>query len=46
MLGLGLSGLSQSKTAASDLLGFAFGPLAQKALALLILRGREETLDA
>lgn len=36
MLGLGLSGLSQSKTAASDLLGFVFGPLAQKALGLFV----------
>ena len=36
LLGLGLSGLSQSKTAASDLLGFAFGPLAQKALGLFV----------
>ena len=36
LLGLGLSGLSQSKTAASDLLGFAFGPWAQKALGLLV----------
>ena len=36
LLGLGLSGLSQSKTAASDLLGFAFGPLAQKALGMFV----------
>ena len=36
LLGLGLSGLSQSKTAASDLLGFAFGPLAQKTLGLFV----------
>jgi amino acid transporter len=36
LLGLGLSGLSQSKTAASDLLGLAFGPLAQKALGLFV----------
>jgi len=36
LLGLGLTGLSQSKTAASDLLGFAFGPLAQKALGLFV----------
>jgi amino acid transporter len=36
LLGLGLSGLSQSKTAASDLLGFAFGPWAQKALGLFV----------
>jgi len=36
LLGLGLSGLSQSKTAASDLLGFSFGPLAQKALGLFV----------
>jgi basic amino acid/polyamine antiporter, APA family len=36
LLGLGLSGLSESKTAASDLLGFAFGPLAQKALGLFV----------
>jgi len=36
LLGLGLSGLSQSKTAASDLLGVAFGPWAQKALGLFV----------
>ena len=36
LLGLGLSGLSQSKTAASDLLGFAFGPWAQKTLGLFV----------
>ena len=36
LLGLGVSGLSQSKTAASDLLGLAFGPLAQKALGLFV----------
>ncbi len=36
LLGLGLSGLSQSKTAASDMLGFAFGPLAQKALGMFV----------
>lgn len=36
LLGLGLSGLSQSKTAASDLLGLAFGPWAQKALGLFV----------
>ena len=36
LLGLGLNGLSQSKTAASDLLGFAFGPWAQKALSLFV----------
>ena len=34
--GLGLEGLSQSKTAASDLLGQAFGPWAQKALGLFV----------
>jgi basic amino acid/polyamine antiporter, APA family len=34
--GLGLEGLSNSKTAASDLLGLAFGPWAQKALGLLV----------
>ena len=36
LLGLGLSGLSQSKTAAADLLGLAFGPWAQKALGLFV----------
>ena len=36
LLGLGLSGLSQSKTAAGDLLGLAFGPRAQKALGLFV----------
>jgi amino acid transporter len=36
LLGLGLNGLSQSKTAASDLLGLAFGPWAQKALGLFV----------
>jgi amino acid transporter len=36
LLGLGLSGLSQSKTAAGDLLGIAFGPWAQKSLGLFV----------
>jgi basic amino acid/polyamine antiporter, APA family len=36
LMGLGLSGLSQSKTAAADLLGLAFGPWAQKALGLFV----------
>jgi amino acid transporter len=36
ILGLGLNGLSQSKTAAADLLGLAFGPWAQKALGLFV----------
>ncbi|WP_350296587.1 amino acid permease [Limnohabitans sp. Rim8] len=36
LLGLGLDGLSQSKTAAGDLLGLAFGPWAQKALGLFV----------
>jgi amino acid transporter len=36
LLGLGFSGLSQSKTAAGDLLGLAFGPWAQKALGLFV----------
>jgi amino acid transporter len=36
LLGLGLNGLSQSKTAAGDLLGLAFGPWAQKALGLFV----------
>jgi len=36
MWGLGLQGLSSSKTAASDLLGQAFGPWAQKALGLFV----------
>ena len=34
--GLGLKGLAESKTAASDLLGLAFGPWAQKALGLFV----------
>jgi amino acid transporter len=34
--GLGLSGLSTSKTAASDLLGQAFGPWASKALGVIV----------
>ena len=34
--GLGLKGLADSKTAASDLLGLAFGPWAQKALGLFV----------
>ncbi|MBM3390047.1 MAG: amino acid permease [Betaproteobacteria bacterium] len=34
--GLGYEGLSQSKTAAADLLGQVFGPWAQKALGLLV----------
>ena len=34
--GLGLEGLSQSKTAAADLLDHAFGPWAQKALSLFV----------
>ena len=36
LLGLGLTGLSQSKTAAGDMLGLAFGPWAQKALGLFV----------
>lgn len=36
LFGLGLSALSQSKTAAGELLGLAFGPLAQKALGLFV----------
>ncbi len=36
ILGLGLEGLSSSKTAASDLLGAAFGPWAEKALGLFV----------
>jgi len=36
LLGLGLNGLSQSKTAAGDLLGLTFGPWAQKALGLFV----------
>jgi amino acid transporter len=36
LLGLGLNGLSQSKTGAGDLLGLAFGPWAQKALGLFV----------
>ena len=36
LIGLGLSDLSQSKTAAGELLGLAFGPLAQKALGLFV----------
>lgn len=34
--GLGLRGLADSKTAAADLLGLAFGPWAQKALGLFV----------
>jgi amino acid transporter len=34
--GLGLSGLSQSTTAASDVLGLAWGPWAEKALGLFV----------
>ncbi|MFD0667722.1 APC family permease [Ramlibacter sp. MAHUQ-53] len=34
--GLGLRGLADSKTAAGDLLGLAFGPWAQKALGLFV----------
>ena len=34
--GLGLKGLADSKTAAADLLGLAFGPWAQKALGLFV----------
>lgn len=34
--GLGLKGLADSKTAASDLLGLAWGPWAQKALGLFV----------
>jgi amino acid transporter len=34
--GLGLNGLGQSKTAAADLLGLAWGPWAQKALGLFV----------
>ena len=36
LMGLGLKGLSSSKTAASDLLGLAFGPWAHKALGLFV----------
>jgi amino acid transporter len=36
LLGLGLQGLSQSKTAASDLMALAFGPWAHKALGLFV----------
>jgi len=36
LMGLGLKGLSTSKTAASDLLGLAFGPWAHKALGLFV----------
>ncbi|NBY06797.1 MAG: amino acid permease, partial [Betaproteobacteria bacterium] len=34
--GLGLKGLADSKTAASDLIGLAFGPWAQKALGVFV----------
>ena len=34
--GLGIKGLAESKTAASDLIGMAFGPEAQKALGLFV----------
>ena len=46
LLGLGLSGLSQSKTAASDLLGFAFGPWAQKALGLFVAIAASTSINA
>ncbi len=36
LTGLGLTALSQSKTAASDLMALAFGPWAHKALALFV----------
>jgi amino acid transporter len=36
LMGLGLKGLASSKTAASDLLGLAFGPWAHKALGLFV----------
>ena len=36
LLGLGLEGLSKSKTPASDLLGHAFGPWAERALGLFV----------
>ncbi len=36
LMGLGFKGLSSSKTAASDLLGLAFGPWAHKALGLFV----------
>lgn len=36
LMGLGLQGVSTSKTAAADLLGLAFGPWAQKALGLFV----------
>lgn len=36
LMGLGLQGLSTSKTAAADLLGLAFGPWAEKALGLFV----------
>ena len=36
LTGLGLTGLSQSKTAASDLMALAFGPWAHKALGLFV----------
>lgn len=36
LLGLGLDGLSKSKTPASDLLGHAFGPWAERALGLFV----------
>ncbi len=36
LMGLGFKGLASSKTAASDLLGLAFGPWAHKALGLFV----------
>ncbi len=36
LMGLGLQGLGQSRTAASDLMALAFGPWAQKALGLFV----------
>jgi len=46
LLGLGLNGLSQSKTAAGDLLGLAFGPWAQKALGLFVAIAALNSINA
>jgi amino acid transporter len=46
LLGLGFSGLSQSKTAAGDLLGLAFGPWAQKALGLFVVIAALTSINA
>jgi amino acid transporter len=46
LMGLGLKGLSTSKTAASDLLGLAFGPWAHKALGLFVALAALTSINA